>query len=126
MFFLFCWLSLPVFMQKLIFIAAFVDVNLAFDSVHIPTLVSYLALLNIPHALCNYISSLFSQRFITFTSPSGIISEKLTYRDLSQGSCLNSLLFKIYMSFICHSLTSPNFQIILYADDIVLFSNKNS
>lgn len=38
--------------------AAFIDVKGAFDSVHIPTLISRLLALNVPPQLCNFISSL--------------------------------------------------------------------
>jgi len=114
------------FCNKEYLCAAFVDIKGAFDSVHIPTLITCLASLQIPYSVCNFISSLFFQRFLKFSSPSGIISDRSTYRGLPQGSCLSPLLFNIYMSPICLSLDSPDFRVLLYADDIVLFSSNKS
>ncbi|KAL4103296.1 hypothetical protein QTP88_018673 [Uroleucon formosanum] len=114
------------FCNKEYLCAAFVDIKGAFDSVHIPTLISCLASLQIPYSVCNFISSLFFQRFLQFSSPSGLILDRSTYRGLPQGSCLSPLLFNIYMSPICLSLASPEFQVLLYADDIVLFSSNKS
>ena len=114
------------FCNKEYLCAAFVDIKGAFDSVHIPTLISCLASLHIPNSVCNFISSLFFQRYLQFSSPSGIISDRSTYRGLPQGSCLSPLLFNVYMSPICLSLDSLEFQVLLYADDIVLFSSNKS
>jgi len=60
-----------------------------------------------------------------FSSYSGFISMRLTHRGFPQGSCLSPLLFNIYISSISHSLISQNFQMLLYADDIVLFFSNN-
>lgn len=120
----FCWFSLPVFLQKIIFYSLF---SWCKRSIWLCTytLVSYhLASLYIPHVLCIFIYSLFSQSFLTFTFPPGIISERLTYRGLLQGSCLSPLLFNINMSSICHSLTPPNFKLLLNVDIVLFITNK--
>lgn len=104
--------------------AAFIDIKGALDSVHIPTLVSQFFSLHIPNSICNFISTLFSQRSLKFTSPSGTTSYRMTHRGLPQGSCLSSLLFNIYMFPICLSQASLDSKALLYADDIVLFSSN--
>ena len=114
------------FCNKEYLCAAFVDLKGAFDSVHIPTLVSHLASLHIPYSVCNFIFSLFSHRFLKFSSPSGATLNRSTHRGLPQGSCLSPLLFNIYMSPICRSLDSPTFQVLTYADDNVVFCSNKS
>lgn len=47
----------------------FVDIKGAFDSVHIPTLVS----LHVPNSVCNFIHSLFPGRSLKFSFPSGTV-----------------------------------------------------
>lgn len=74
------------FCKKEFLTATFVDVKGSLDSVHISTLISVLVSLNIPYALCNFISLLFSQGLLMYSTPSGVISKRLTYRGLPQGN----------------------------------------
>lgn len=95
-----------------------------FCLLYIPTLISHLVSLQIPNSVCNFITLLYSQRFLEFSSLSGSNLIRSTYRGLPQGSCLSPLLFNVYMSPIYSSFKSPFFQTLLYADDIDLFSSN--
>jgi ribonuclease HI len=106
--------------------AAFVDVQGAYDAIHIPTLIARLVDLNVPAGFCNYIYSLFHVRYLHFTSPSGSEYIRSSYRGLPQGSCLSPILFNVYMIPICKDLYSLDHSCLFYADDIVVFSANKS
>lgn len=112
------------FNDKEFFVATFVDIRGAFDSVNIPTLVSKLFSIGLPPAFCNIILSLFSHRNLYFTSPFGSHCTRTTYSGLPQGSCLSPILFNIYMSTIANHLSSLGYKCLIYADDIVVFSSN--
>jgi hypothetical protein len=112
------------FCDKEFLSSSFIDTKGAFNTVHIPTLISVLASLHVPNLVCNFISSLFSLRRLKFTFPSGSVSYSLSYRGISQGSYLSPLSFNVYISPMYLSLISLNFKVLLYADNIVLFSSN--
>ncbi|KAL4154303.1 hypothetical protein QTP88_000450 [Uroleucon formosanum] len=112
------------FNSKEFFVATFVDIRGAFDSVNIPTLVSKLFSLHLPPTFCNIIFSLFSHRHLSFSSRFGSQCIRSTFSGLPQGSCLSPILFNIYMSFIVNHLSSLGHKCLIYADDIVVFSSN--
>ncbi|KAL4119211.1 hypothetical protein QTP88_012055 [Uroleucon formosanum] len=112
------------FNSKEFFVATFVDICGAFDSVNIPTLVSKLFSLHLPPTFCNIIFSLFSHRHLSFSSRFGSQCIRSTFSGLPQGSCLSPILFNIYMSFIANHLSSLGHKCLIYANDIVVFSSN--
>jgi hypothetical protein len=105
-------------------VSIFIDIRGAFDSVNIPSLLSYLKSLNLPPIFTNFNSHLFSHRNLNFLSPFGSTNSRFTYSDLLQGSCLSPMLFNFYMSFIVNHLNSIGVICLVYADDIVIFSRN--
>lgn len=59
------------FNNKEYFVSTFIDIRGAFDSVHIPLLITHLKSLNIPSSFINLISLLFSNRKLHFCSSFG-------------------------------------------------------
>lgn len=112
---------ISILLWKIFLSAVFISIKGAFDSVHIPTLLSRLTTQYIPYCFCNYISTLsFSRRYLTFSSPSGSIYTRKTFRGFLQSSCMRTTLFNIYMSNIRNSLTFNNIQS-LFLDKNVSF-----
>jgi hypothetical protein len=85
------------FNNKQFFVATFVDIRGAFDSVNISTLISHLLSLQAPVKFCNILFSLFNRRNLFFFSPFGSYNIRSTFTGLPQGSCLSPLLFNIYI-----------------------------
>jgi len=83
------------FNNKEFLVATFVDIRGAFDSVNIPTLITYLLSLNVPPKFCNVLSALFNFRNLVFFSPFGSSNTRSTFTDLPQGSCLSPILFNV-------------------------------
>lgn len=106
--------------------AAFIDIRGAFDSVHIPTLLSHLNSLQLPPIFINLVSLLFSHRTLKFTSPYGSTNIRSTYTGLPQGSCLSPILFNLYMNFIIKQLNTLGHECLVYADDLVIFSYNSN
>lgn len=61
---------------------AFIDIKGTLDSVYISTVISCLIYLHIPHSFCNFILSLFSRRFLIWSSPFGFTALRETFRGL--------------------------------------------
>ncbi|KAL4152897.1 hypothetical protein QTP88_000730 [Uroleucon formosanum] len=114
------------FNNKEYFVSTFIDIRGAFDSVHIPSLISHLKSLNIPSLFINFISLLFSDRKLHFRSSFGSTNIRSTSKGLPQGSCLSPILFNLYMSFIIKHLNTLGHNCLVYADDIVIFSHNRS
>jgi hypothetical protein len=110
------------FNDKEFLVATFVNIRGAYDSVNIPTLVSKLFSQNIPLSFFNIIFSLFSHRFLSFTSLFGNKCSRTTFSSLPQGSYLSPILFNIYISFVANHLSVLGYKCLIYADDIVVFS----
>lgn len=112
------------FNNKEFFVATFIDIRGAFDSVHIPLLLSQLESLNLPPNFINLISLLFSKRQLHFFSPFGSTNVRSTTTGLPQGSCLSPILFNLYMCSIIEHLNTMGHKCLVYADDIVIFSHN--
>lgn len=114
------------FNNREFFVATFVDIRGAFDSVNIFTLISHLISLHIPQQLCNTLMSLFNKRNLIFSYPFGAYNSRSTYTGLPQGSCLSPLLFNVYMSIIENHITQLGHKCLIYADDMVIFTSNKS
>jgi len=82
--------------------------------------------LYIPNSFSNLISLHFSNHFLLFSSPTGSISERMSYRGVPQDISLNHILFNVYLKSICQSLASLNHCLLLYTGDIALFCFNKS
>jgi hypothetical protein len=96
--------------NKEFFVATFINIRGAFDSVNIGTLISYLKSLHAPQQFNNTLIALFNKR-----NPF-----------LLQGSCISPILFNIYMSIIAKHLTRLGHKCLIYADDMVIFTSNKS
>ncbi|KAL4113880.1 hypothetical protein QTP88_017437 [Uroleucon formosanum] len=67
------------FNNKEFFVATFVDIRGAFDSVNISTLISHLLSLQVPTLFCNVLSSLFKHRNLFFLLPSVQLTPALPF-----------------------------------------------
>ena len=114
------------FNNKEFFVATFIDIRGAFDSVNIHTLVDYIFSLNAPPEFCNILLSLFNKRTLVFSSSFGSTNTRSTFTGLPQGSCLSPLLFNIYMSLVAKSLSRSGHNCLIYADDMVIYSTNKS
>jgi len=82
-----------VFCNRSFLSATVVDVQSAYDSVHISKLISRLYYLNIP-AFFYYLSSLF--HYLSFSSLLESECFRFTYRGFPQGNCLSPIIFNIW------------------------------
>ncbi|KAL4142166.1 hypothetical protein QTP88_004679 [Uroleucon formosanum] len=114
------------FNNKEFFVATFIDIRGAFDSVNIHTLIDHIISLNAPPVFGNMLLSLFNKRNLVFSSSFGSSNTRSTFTGLPQGSCLSPLLFNIYMSIVAKSLLRSGHKCLIYADDIVIFSSNKS
>jgi len=89
--------------------AAFIDVKVSYDAVHIPILRNSLLTWKVPQKMCLFLQSLFSCRDIHFFSLSGAKEIRTVHRGLPQGSCLSPILFNVYISSISKALTENGF-----------------
>lgn len=63
----------------------------------------------------------FHQRSLHFVYPFGLRHTLTTYRGLPQNSSLSSILFNVYMSIVIKRFNVPNVNILLYANDIIVY-----
>ena len=104
----------------------FLDLSKAFDKVpHIP-LLSNLAELNIPQPLLNWFYEYLCQRLqrVVVNGESSISSHVIS--GVPQGSVLGPLLFLIYINEITQIPLNNGTQLLLYADDILLYCRINN
>jgi len=95
-----------------------IDIRGAFESVYIFTFISYLVSLDIPPIFWNFMQSLFSHRKLVFLSLFSSKNTRTTFTGLPQGSCLNPILFNIYMSFIAKHLSMRGHRFLIYTDNL--------
>uniref|UniRef100_A0A2H8TL40 RNA-directed DNA polymerase from mobile element jockey n=2 Tax=Melanaphis sacchari TaxID=742174 RepID=A0A2H8TL40_9HEMI len=114
------------FNNKEYFVATFIDIRGAFDSVNIHILVDYIISLNAPPEFGNILLYLFNKRNLVFSSSFGSSSSRSTFTGLPQGSCLSPLLFNIYMSLVAKNFSRSGHNCLIYADDMVIFSSNKS
>ena len=97
------------------------DIQSAYDNVYLPILRQRLIELALPQSLISVIFNLMTRRSIQFSSSFQNNTTRITSRGLPQGSSLSTLLFAIYLSDVESYIKHP-MRILLYADDILLYS----
>ncbi|XP_049883240.1 uncharacterized protein LOC126378842 [Pectinophora gossypiella] len=106
-------------------VAAFLDINAAYDNVIVSILKNRLNDLNVPIMLCNFIVNMLSERFVNISLEDGGTKSRYVWKGLPQGSVLSPLLYNIYTSNLESALDS-NVQILQYADDLLLYYTHQS
>lgn len=101
-------------------VAAFLDINSAYDNVNISILLNKLLKLQFPHVLVNFISLLFFQRKLTLKIDDSNEISRLVNKGLPQGSVLSPLLYNIYTMDL--DSFNDSVSVLQYADDVVLYS----
>lgn len=113
------------FTQGASVVAAFLDVEGAYDNVRLPILRQKFRKLNVPLRLATLIGNLLSERQITFRGKdSGVCPSRLIWRGLPQGSVLSPMLYNIYTHDLELSVTGC--QVLQYADDILIYARDRS
>lgn len=102
-------------------IAAFLDIEKAYDTVWHNGLIAKLILLQIPDNLISIISSFLSKRKFRVRVRKAYSPIKYISAGVPQGSVLAPTLYNLYTSDIPHHNAT---QLAMYADDTVIFSRK--
>jgi len=110
------------FNNKEFFVAIFVDIRGAFDSVNISTLIFYLLSLNFPPKFYNILLSLSNKNGLVFSSFFGAYNTCSTFTDLPQG--LSPILLNVYMIIIKEHLSRFGHKCLIYADKYYYFFLK--
>jgi len=104
-------------------VSIFLDIKETFDNVIPNILIQELKKIGIP-ARRRFIQNLISERQLHFVIDGNLSGPFYSHKGTPQGSILSPILFDIYLKDINH--LHPNSKILLYADDIVVYStNKN-
>ena len=99
----------------------FFDFKKAFDTVPHTLLIDKLRNLHLHPCIIDWISSYLTQRSQSVVV-NGATSERITIiSGVPQGSVLGPLLFLIYVNSLCDLTLSNRSQLVLYADDLVLY-----
>lgn len=101
-------------------VAAFLDINAAYDNVILSILKNKLQALNVPIMLSNFIINMLSERFINISLEDGTMKSRNVWKGLPQGSVLSPILYNIYTSDL-ESALDGNVNILQYADDLLLY-----
>ena len=114
--------------------SAFIDLKKAFDTVWRLGLFYKLLKYNVPKRIFNIIHSMYTDTTCKIKFSNGLSNPFLSERGVKQGDVLSPLLFNFFINNIVDALqvdkTDPvvignsSFNILLYADDIVLLSES--
>lgn len=104
-------------------VAAFLDINAAYDNVNISILKSKMQYLKIPSLLTNFIVNIVSERFIKYSLDPSANSflYRTVWKGLPQGSVLSPLLYNVY-TYDLDSSVNNSLSILQYADDLLLYA----
>lgn len=102
-------------------VAAFLDINAAYDNVNISILKNKMLALNVPNLLINFIVNMLYERYIKYSLDSSENEIKRTvWKGLPQGSVLSPILYNIYTYDL--DISVENYANVLqYADDLLLY-----
>jgi hypothetical protein len=106
-------------------VAAFLDINGAYDNVNLNMLSKRLFSINIPAKIVNFISLLFSNRSLRLKSACGLSESRITSKGIPQGSVLSPILYSLYCGNL-NVILSHQVNILEFADDIVLYTTNKS
>jgi ribonuclease HI len=110
------------FEKKNSLMAAFLDINSAYDNVSLEYLGESLVSIGIPPKLIRLIHNILAERTVHIFRNDTPCSRKI-FKGLPQGSVLSPILFNIY----CRSLPSIiSCRFLQYADDIVMYCSDKS
>ena len=101
--------------------AVFLDYRKAFDSVPHQLLISKLQQLGLHSNLLSWITDYLSQRKQRVVVEGATSSQAPVSSGVPQGSVLGPLLFSIYIDDITGVALSPQSDLVLYADDVLLY-----
>ncbi|XP_071635064.1 uncharacterized protein [Temnothorax longispinosus] len=106
-------------------VAAFLDIDGAFDNVQPHILDKDLRAAKVPAKFRKFVMNLISNRLIYYVKSGRKCGPMFARKGTPQGSILSPTLFNIYIKDIV-KLVNPDCQIFLYVDDVVIYStNKN-
>lgn len=105
-------------------VAAFLDINSAYDNVNLNILQNKLHSLKIPSKLNNFIMNTLFDRSISICLTDNPIS-RVVNRGLPQGSVLSPILYNIYTYDLEASFNNP-VSILQYADDLLIYLSNHS
>ena len=111
-------LSILSQMKNTLLLAAFLDVQDAFDNINIGILLMKLASLGYSKTLILFIKFLTHKRYVTVEIPCS--SSQTVHKGVSQGGMLSPLLFILYTSNITYNI-QKSIVSSLFADDIAVF-----
>lgn len=107
------------FIEKKHLIATFLDIQSAYDNVHLPSLHEILKRTGIPDHFNTYVISLFLNRSVHVRS-SHDHHQRIAYFGLPQGSSLSPTLFNIYSMSLVPDTSGVSS--LFFADDIAIYS----
>ncbi|KAA5655294.1 reverse transcriptase family protein, partial [Pseudomonas aeruginosa] len=113
------------FSDKKSVVAAFLDINSAYDNVLLHILKSKLDKLKVPYFLTNSIVNLLSERTIILDVGGPYKPSRLVWRGLPQGSVLSPLLYNIY-TYDLEGSVGDSASLLQYADDLVIYASDMS
>lgn len=115
------------FTKNLSTLACFLDIENAYNTILIESVVASLDEINVGSRICKYVWEFLSQRCLIINEVNGDSNwqiKRWTNRGLAQGDPISPLLFNIVTHKICHVV--QNVMISQYADDFVLYiSNRD-
>jgi hypothetical protein len=113
------------FSSNLHLVTAIYDLQGAYDNVHIPTPITKLINLGIPHSICKILQKYLINRTIYVKGKTDTSQARITSRGLPQGSVLSPTLFLMYTLDI-KDYIPRNIEISAYADDLVVYIKATS
>ncbi|KAM7301179.1 hypothetical protein ISCGN_016719 [Ixodes scapularis] len=104
-------------------IAVFLDVERAYDSVPLPTVLKRMTEIGLTGKIQKFLANFLTGRKIQIRSEGTVSSPRVLHRGLPQGSVLSPVLFNIVMATLPNAIppTPLPVQVSIYADDVCLW-----